>query len=630
MSSSDDDIGPPRPSPEEEEADVGPPRPPVDDDDDDAEVGPPRPAAADEAPRVRKKRKVLDFEDMYLTQLPMGEMYEKSYMHRDTVTHVLVSCTDFVITASKDGQVKFWKKVPGGIEFVKHFRAHLGPITGISVSADGAYLATVSVDRSLKMYDVQNFDMISMVKLDFLPSVCEWVHSKGAPDGRVAVADAESSAIRVYRARSGKPDADVVNRSVHGRPVTLMRYNHVHDTVVSMDSGGMVEYWRPSDFEFPTGTVSFSFKAETHLYEFAKKRTVPMSLEISKDGAQFVCVAADKQVRVFNFLTGKMRRVFNENVEEANRLQRAAEGEGAEMYKLDSIDFGRRMAVEKSISHEEQPSNAIFDDSGNFLIYATMLGVKLVNLVSNTVVRLLGKVESNERFLSVALYQGTPKVKVGTQTALATAEADPTLICTSHGKNRFFYFTKREPEEEGRDVFNEKPSKDDLAVVIEAESAGRDKVRGAILRTNMGDIHIKLFPDECPKTVENFTTHSKNGYYDNLLFHRIIKSFMLQTGDPKGNGTGGTSIWGGEFEDEFDRNLRHDRPYTVSMANAGPGTNGSQFFITTVPAPWLDNKHTVFGRVTKGGDVCQEIEGVKTDRNDKPYKDVKIINIDIV
>ena len=100
--------------------------------------------------------------------------------------------------------------------------------------------------------------------------------------------------------------------------------------------------------------------------------------------------------------------------------------------------------------------------------------------------------------------------------------------------------------------------------------------------------------------------------------------------DPKGNGTGGTSIWGGEFEDEFDRNLRHDRPYTVSMANAGPGTNGSQFFITTVPAPWLDNKHTVFGRVTKGGDVCQEIEGVKTDRNDKPYKDVKIINIDIV
>ena len=151
-----------------------------------------------------------------------------------------------------------------------------------------------------------------------------------------------------------------------------------------------------------------------------------------------------------------------------------------------------------------------------------------------------------------------------------------------------------------------------------------------IMRTNMGDIHIKLFSNECPKTVENFVTHSKNGYYNNIIFHRVIKGFMIQTGDPMGNGTGGESIWGGEFGDEFHRTLRHDRPFTVSMANAGPNTNGSQFFITTVPTPWLDNKHTVFGRVVKGFEVVSNIESLKVNKHDKPVeKDVKILSMEV-
>jgi peptidylprolyl isomerase domain and WD repeat-containing protein 1 len=104
---------------------------------------------------------------------------------------------------------------------------------------------------------------------------------------------------------------------------------------------------------------------------------------------------------------------------------------------------------------------------------------------------------------------------------------------------------------------------------------------------------------------------------------------MVQTGDPKGDGTGGESIWGGEFEDEFNKSLRHDRPFTLSMANAGPSTNGSQFFISTVPCPWLDNKHTVFGRVTHGFDVVTKIENVKVNKNDKPIDDIKILGIDV-
>lgn len=103
------------------------------------------------------------------------------------------------------------------------------------------------------------------------------------------------------------------------------------------------------------------------------------------------------------------------------------------------------------------------------------------------------------------------------------------------------------------------------------------------MHTTMGDIHIKLFGKECPKTVENFCVHSKNGYYNGHIFHRCIKGFMVQTGDPTGTGTGGKSIWGHDFEDEFVSMLKHDRPYTLSMANAGPNTNGSQFFITVLP-----------------------------------------------
>ena len=116
----------------------------------------------------------------------------------------------------------------------------------------------------------------------------------------------------------------------------------------------------------------------------------------------------------------------------------------------------------------------------------------------------------------------------------------------------------------------------------------------AVIKTNKGDIHLKLFAEKAPVTVANFVNLAKRGYYNGLKFHRVIDEFMIQGGCPLGTGTGGP---GYKFEDEFDRELKHDKPGKLSMANAGPGTNGSQFFITHVPTPWLDGKHTIFGEV---------------------------------
>lgn len=182
----------------------------------------------------------------------------------------------------------------------------------------------------------------------------------------------------------------------------------------------------------------------------------------------------------------------------------------------------------------------------------------------------------------------------------------------------------------------------------------------AIMTTNRGVIKIKLFPNEAPKTVENFTTHAKNGYYEGIIFHRVINDFMIQGGDPTGTGRGGESIWGAPFADEFDINL-HNLNGALSMANAGPNTNGSQFFIVQASSvdsrllsqmkqigeqggfpeqtvadyeavggtPWLDFKHSVFGQVYEGMDVVNAIATTRVDMLDKPFEDIVIEKIEI-
>ena len=151
----------------------------------------------------------------------------------------------------------------------------------------------------------------------------------------------------------------------------------------------------------------------------------------------------------------------------------------------------------------------------------------------------------------------------------------------------------------------------------------------ATIETSLGKIEIELYSKEAPKTVKNFVGLALEGYYNGVIFHRVIKDFMIQSGDSTGTGMGGKSIYGNDFEDEFVNSLHHNTPGILSMANAGPNTNRSQFFITVVPTPWLDRKHTIFGKVTDGMDVVYQISNVQTGRGDKPVKDVAMKNVTI-
>ena len=636
-------------------------------------------------PAKVKKRKTLRNEQNYLNQLPNASMYEKSYMHRAIVTHVLVTpCTQFLITASKDGHVKFWKKMPDGVEFVKHYKAHMGPIASLVCSEDGLRLCSAgSEDCHLKFYDVLGFDMVHMISLDYRPHLCQWLHHR-----RLAVTEYQSPVVRLYDSAAATNVPLSIFSKIHHSPIVVMAFHSAFQCMISSDTKGMIEYWNvesgSTDDVHVTAGLEFTFKLDTGLYDLVKFKTQATSIAVSPDGSAFALTAQDKHVRVFDFASGKLRRKYDESL----AVFEDAQAEGT--LKLDALDFGRRVAMEKELDasacHSETTtvtpaSNVTFDASGKFILFPTLLGIKIINVVTNELKVVCGRVENTERFLAVALFQGesvsdsqytggstaSKKIKFMSDSIPSTGanrdnptstSSDPTLFCLAFKRHRFYCFSRREPLEQedgdddetlGRDVLNEKPTREEL--LENADSKQVQLGHLAVLHTTMGDIFMKLYAEECPRTVENFCTHARNGYYDKTIFHRVIKNFMVQAGDPEGDGTGGESIWGGEFEDEFHRNLRHDRPFTVSMANAGPGTNGSQFFITTgtcvvrfdmwfdcltgtkssiVPTPWLDNKHTVFGRVEKSMDTVSAIEAVAVDKFDKPLDDISIINIDIM
>ncbi|MBN4067392.1 peptidylprolyl isomerase [Simkania negevensis] len=162
-----------------------------------------------------------------------------------------------------------------------------------------------------------------------------------------------------------------------------------------------------------------------------------------------------------------------------------------------------------------------------------------------------------------------------------------------------------------------------MPLLAAKESSKENSV--VVFETNQGIIELKLFPHVASKTCENFIGLVNKGYYNGTTFHRVIEEFMIQGGDPTATGSGGDSLWGKPFDDEVDKDVTFDKKGMLAMANSGPGTNGSQFFITATPTPWLNMHHTIFGEVVAGYDVVEKISKASTGAMDKPVKEQKII-----
>lgn len=621
-----------------------------------------------------------------LEEIPSSSHYQVSFMHKATVAHLLSSTKyGYVITACDEGIVKFWKRTSTVIdsqkgnanatassdkanqsatpclEFVKSFTAHIGPLSALCIDGSNDTIASIGKDDGLiKFYDVSTFDAKSMIKTNTkVPAFGEAATflEGNSKDLFLAISHASDGDISIYSVATLNL---VQTLSLHSKPVTALCYNSQHKCCISGDEMGILEIWDttqgPVDGQMvgahcsiTNNKLEFPSKLKTDLYKLAKKKTRPRCISISKN--YFVVYGADYKVRVFNLSTAKIEVSYDERLS-VYSLKNFSN------YGLDSIEFGKRAATEREIEdqYENQahlPSRiAEMDPSERYLLVSTLIGIKVIDWKRNRLVKIIGRADSSQyRFLTFCLCLGDTKMNqqmqlargMGNSTSVGDEKKElnnSIVIALAYQQRRFFIFSHFDPllKREGgadtnnnRDIWNEAPTVQDQLLVSEnghCRDSKLEKISNAILRTSKGDIRIKLF-QEVQKTFENFTKHARSGYYDGVVFHRVISNFMLQTGDPLGDGTGGESIWGEEFEDEFVRDLRHDRPFTVSMANAGPNTNGSQFFITTVATPWLDNKHTVFGRVTSGMDVCKAIENMRTDKNDKPLDDIRILSIDL-
>ena len=595
-------------------------------------------------------------EDACMNYLPMTNNYSISYLQSDIIDNIFCTTkTDFIFTTSNDGVIQFWKKIPRGIEFVKKFKAQLNKITGLSINKDGSMLCTCShKDLFIKIFDIINFDLFDYIQLNYFPSLCEYIIADPKSlNNVIAISEKEKGIVHIYDSNKKKEISLV---TIHNNSIiTGIKFNTKYNICLSTSSVGLIEYWCKSSsntkmssvpnkytygndieneiidesisFDFPKHSIKFKFKSQTDLFKLYNnnKKNSIINLTLSPRNNYFGVTDKSRNIYIFNFLTAKIVYTITDTVFSSD--------------DEDTKEANIEREIEKYVDSLYQP-NIQFDDSEKYLYYPCWEGIKLINLKTHELIKILGKKEKL-RFISICLFQGESlrnKSGIITESKMRNDDninadkiIDPLLIANAYKSNRFFIFSKNEPDNKiKRDMMNEDidelKNKANLNQKNDKNKEIVDLPEKAVIDTTKGEIFIKLFVNECPKTTKNFITLGRRGYYDGLIFHRVIKNFMIQTGDPRGNGTGGESIYGKPFKDEFNENLKHEA-FTVSMANAGPDTNGSQFFITTVPCHWLDNKHTVFGRVYDGSDVVKVIEDTKVDKKNKPYEDIKIVTI---
>jgi peptidylprolyl isomerase domain and WD repeat-containing protein 1 len=387
--------------------------------------------------------------------------------------------------------------------------------------------------------------------------------------------------------------------SYHAAPVTAVAFHCQKGWVVSGDVSGVLEVWNVSS---SGGALPFQSKLETDLYSLIKKKTYAIDIAISESAfggnRKFAVYSSDRKIRLFSFHNCKLVCIYDERMKVYDNLLSSKSGQAM---GIDAIEYGNRAALEREMEDANLLSGGVamnpstkqcvstlssssegcnfqciglkFDGTGNYLLLPTIVGVKVINVRSNKVVATVGKGDASSlRFLNVTICPGDAKVDQQLQLARMGGSSaaiihnedgnappnDSLIIALAYNKRRFYAFSHHDPllneeQAQNRDILNEAPDASDL---LEASHLAKDNdfsnatlttATTAILRTTHGDITIKLFPKETPKTIENFIGHAQSGYYDNVIFHRIIQGFMLQTGDPLGDGTGGESIWGGEF-----------------------------------------------------------------------------------
>lgn len=583
-----------------------------------------------------------------LQQLPSSEFYEKSYMHRDNMTCIYVTNNSFVVTCSTDGIVKFWKinKSNNNIEFIKQYKSHSTAITCISVSHNDKLLATIGHnDKLINIFDIENYDLISIIDYNHVPYNIHFISNQAHTIDLLCVTSKQQNSIDIYNYTLTNDNKLVHTiNDLHTSYIRIIQYAKNNNFCISIDNNGIIELWStidytPLSYNTHSDIIKYKHKLDTDLYVFVKNKSIVVyTCSISHSNKYFITTSSDRKLRVFKISTGKI--IFT-----IDNCITSLEQQPDKLHtKLNINELTRKLTVERDLdkhhkqlildqhSHAYIPySSVVFDPSDTYIIYTSLYGIYFVNMYTQQWDRYIGTNES-QRFLQLSLYHNvTSKQQTIDGIQTTTTTTDTMLFTTAYNSNRFYWFSTRDPVSlDERDVINEKTdNKQNNTLSNKTTGPYRFGSNQCVIHTSRGDINILLHLNEAPKACENFLQHVVDGYYNNCIFHRVIQNFMIQTGDPSGTGMGGESIWGHEFEDEFNVNLKHDKN-VVSMANSGHNTNGSQFFITTAPCHHLDNKHTVFGYVIRGMEVVRDVEKVKTDKNDKPLQDIKIVSINIV
>ncbi|KAL7068557.1 peptidyl-prolyl cis-trans isomerase, cyclophilin-type family protein [Cryptosporidium serpentis] len=621
---------------------------------------------------------------IYPISLPCGELYEYSFMHRSQISHIVCSSkTGFVVTASIDGIIKFWKNInlkkkpddykDNRLEFVKLFKAHKGIISDLSMSTCGNFLVSISCKEMIyNLFNVTSFDMISSIKLPFKPGKCRFIldNSKSTSNyiisPSIAISDSETPRVYII-----PPNGDYIQSlekllfyHYHKAIVNCLCYCPFTNIMISGDISGGLEVWDPQTLSLPKkmatknfklsykNMIKYEYKSETDLFELQKAKIYPIYINCSPNEETFALLCSDSSVRIYRTSTAKCIKIYDESISMYKLCQDDPKNE---ILQIDPLEFGMRRKIELELNKKDSSflnfQTLHFDETSKYILYTSIIGINIVDLINNKKVVILGKLENGKRFLSFTLLQhnhaNIRKSTLNTEKYdLVSSVFNPIVIASAYKSNRLYVFSRKLPILENghfdfnRDLYNDKPTKDEIEKLNKVEKSlkiprelnkNKKIAKMVILHSSKGDITIELFSEYySPKASENFSIHCLNGYYNNCVFHRVIKNFMIQTGDPHGDGTGGKSIWGGLFEDETNNGLMHNKPFIVSMANSGPNTNGSQFFITTVPCPWLDGKHTIFGKVIHGFDTVKSIENSKTNKNDRPIEDIYIISTSVI